>query len=844
MKTFIQLVCTLIITTAFFCLGNKVYGVGASVPFTDSEAEAGTLGGGASLVSMVFPQTNNPENLQEASGAAYVTLTGTGQSVSWVNNSGQNITAINFRIQIPDAPAGGGTTNTIDLYVNGTLRQAITVSSTQVYIYGTPGVNDQNPADGDGRRMWDEFHLFISGAAIASGSTIMLKKDSGNTASFYNIDLIDLEVPPAPLTQPANSLSIMSYGAVSNSPSTDNTSVIQSCINDAKSQGKSVWIPVGTFYTGKSSTSGLTVPSGVTVNGAGEWYSTLYSNPKNPSSGGNMIAVNGATLQNFTLDCNSTYKGCASAMNMSGTNWFVNSIWVHHTSLAVWGAGVNGTIGNIRVNNTWSDGLNLNNFSGSSNIGTNLKATNNFIRFTGDDGLAINGTDSSGHTPMNGVLVADNTLVETGGRLVVYGGNNVTITNNYTHDVILNDGIQIGYEQQTANISNVLAQGNLSLRCGNAAYGGEPETLIGSQNTTYSDNGTNKSYSDSHITFIGNTINDAYFSGLQLQICTNVVVENNTINSPGLSGIDIISYAFGSALIATNFVSDVASGQSAYTDHSTAGFLATVVNNSWQTVSQGDATADSSDDGVNVPGNGNDGNLSTRWAASTGTYPQWWAVDLGDKYILQSATIDWYNAASRYYQYDIQVSSDGVNYTTVVNKTGNTTMGNTTDTFSATNRYVRVYVTGASAGYASFYECQLFGNPVPGVLLSQGEPTTASSDDGVNFSSNANDGNTTSTRWAASTGSFPQTWTVNLGSSHTLKSVTTDWYNASSRYYQYQIQVSSDDVHFTTVVDKSGNTTDGNTTDTFSATGQYVRINVTGSSTGYASFYECQVFGN
>jgi hypothetical protein len=36
-------------------------------------------------------------------------------------------------------------------------------------------------------------------------------------------------------------------------------------------------------------------------------------------------------------------------------------------------------------------------------------------------------------------------------------------------------------------------------------------------------------------------------------------------------------------------------------------------------------------------------------------------------------------------------------------------MGDTTDTFTATGRYVRVTVTGASAGFASFYECKVNG---------------------------------------------------------------------------------------------------------------------------------------
>ena len=843
MKTFIQLVCTLIITTAFFCIGNKVYGVGAVTPFISYEAEAGLLGGGAAMYYLTNPpidQYSSPE--LEASGHAFVQLASTGQYVQWTNNTGQSITAINLRSCIPDASGGGGIVSTIDMYVNGTFRQAFSVNSQQNYNYeGTNynGQTDKNPADGHPRNFWNDTHAFVTGAAIASGSTIRFEKDSGNTASFYDIDVVDLEAPPAALGQPANSLSIVSYGAVANSNSVDNTTAINNCFAAAKAQGKVAWIPSGTFYF--NATKGGLKATGITIAGAGPWYSTLYRFAPNGTGGAaNMITANSCTLSNVLLDCNGWSRDGGNnngAVNFSGTNWVVNNVWIQHVTSAFWCGGFGGIAENCRVLSVWSDGGNFNNFDAAGDIGINLTYSNQFVRGTGDDSMAINATDTAGHTPMNNIAYVNNTSIDAyGGKgIAVYGGHNLTITNNLITSSARYDGMAVGYFEQTAAISNALVQGNVLLGCGGNGYNQMSAGLqvgIDATNVT-----------DTHITFIGNTISDSLFGGFLVKDCSSLVFQGNTIDAPSQGGITIESTALGNGLFTNNVVSDLNTGESAFANFS-GSFAATSSETSWQIVSQGDATADSSDDGVNVPANGNDGDLTTRWAASTGTYPQWWAVDLGDKYILQSATIDWYNAASRYYQYDIQVSSDGVNYTTVVNKTGNTTMGNTTDTFSATNRYVRVYVTGASAGYASFYECQLFGNPVPGVLLSQGEPTTASSDDGVNFSSNANDGNTTSTRWAASTGSFPQTWTVNLGSSHTLKSVTTDWYNASSRYYQYQIQVSSDDVHFTTVVDKSGNTTDGNTTDTFSATGQYVRINVTGSSTGYASFYECQVFGN
>src|ERR1700744_853807 len=57
---------------------------GATTPFTPYQAPEGTLGGGASVVSLTSaPATQYDSPQGEASGHAYVQLTGTGQSVQW-----------------------------------------------------------------------------------------------------------------------------------------------------------------------------------------------------------------------------------------------------------------------------------------------------------------------------------------------------------------------------------------------------------------------------------------------------------------------------------------------------------------------------------------------------------------------------------------------------------------------------------------------------------------------------------------------------------------------------------------------------------------------------------------
>jgi hypothetical protein len=155
----------------------------------------------------------------------------------------------------------------------------------------------------------------------------------------------------------------------------------------------------------------------------------------------------------------------------------------------------------------------------------------------------------------------------------------------------------------------------------------------------------------------------------------------------------------------------------------------------------------------------------------------------------------------------------------------------------------KVYVPTFS-GYLAVYGLGATNAPPPPAPLSQGKPVTASSAQHANPASNGNDGSL-STRWSAGSGGVPQWWRVDLGASHTLSSVTVNWYNSASVYYQYKIEGSSDDISYTTLVDKTGNTSLGDSTDTFTATARYVRVTITFvSGSGWASLYECKVFGN
>ncbi len=105
-----------------------------------------------------------------------------------------------------------------------------------------------------------------------------------------------------------------------------------------------------------------------------------------------------------------------------------------------------------------------------------------------------------------------------------------------------------------------------------------------------------------------------------------------------------------------------------------------------------------------------DGNLETRWGTIDGSVPAWWQVDLGDIYELAGIGINWYNEAIRAHQYRVEISEDGEEFTTVVDKTDNITFGPTADGIGRSARYVRITITGVHPqGWPSICEVRVYG---------------------------------------------------------------------------------------------------------------------------------------
>src|SRR5882757_5983725 len=560
---------------------------GAATPFVTVEAETGTLAGGATLRALTpgaaAPTAASLEG--EASGYSLVELKTAGSSVTLPNNTGKSANTLVIRASIPDAAAGGGITASLNLYVNGVYRQAVTLSSKQAwnYLNSTTTPDDPN-AGGMPYRFYNEFPVWVTGTPIAAGSTIKFQKDAANTAAVYDIDSVDLESVGAALTQPANSLSVVTYGA---DPSfvKDSTVAIQNTVNAAKTAGKSVWIPAGKYLTNSLAGTALNF-TGVKVQGAGMWYTTLYRKVPLPTPAGwrsQILVGSGTTLTDVQIDTNAIWRvvggtgGADYGVNASGSGgWLIDRIWTRHTD-ANWLSGTNGIVQNSRTEDSYGDGFNVNNGNTptADKAGKNITVQNNFARNTGDDSFATySDAGPSGTNPqVDGTKILNNTAIAPwwANGIRVAGGQNVEVRDNLVNSVSSNNAMDIsvfgdtGHPLESATVSgNVLLGGGgwNGVRSGVHISSPSATSLFSTAYTT--------------VTMTGNILSGSLRAGLYIdKTRVNVTFTGNTIDHPAKQGIWITSGVTGTGTISGNTVTNLLSGPVAQQNDSSATFKIT-----------------------------------------------------------------------------------------------------------------------------------------------------------------------------------------------------------------------------------------------------------------------------
>ncbi|GGM15992.1 glycosyl hydrolase [Streptomyces fumigatiscleroticus] len=406
-------------------------GRGAHMPYDMYEAEDGTLGGGADVVG---PNRTVGDLAGEASGRKAVKLDATGEYVEFTTRA--STSTLVTRFSLPDAPGGGGTESTIDVYVDGVFKKALPLTSKYAWLYGAETAPGNSPGAGAPRHIYDEAHILL-GETVPKGSRIRLQKDSANT-STYAIDFVNLE-QVSPVADPDPS----AYTVPAGFTHQDVQNALDKVRMDTSGKLVGVYLPPGDYETsGKFQVYGKAVD----VVGAGPWYTAFHapSSQENTDVGFRVDATaKGSTFKGFSYFGNYTSRidGPGKVFDFSNVSDIViDDIWAEHMVCLYWGANTDRiTIENSRIRNTFADGVNMTNGS------TDNLVTNNDARATGDDGFALfSAIDAGGADEKNNVYEnLTSTLTWRAAGVAVYGGYNNTFRNIRIADTLVYSGITI-----------------------------------------------------------------------------------------------------------------------------------------------------------------------------------------------------------------------------------------------------------------------------------------------------------------------------------------------------------------------------------------------------------------
>ena len=469
-----------------------VAGRGAVVDFLEQEAENAATNGaviGSDRSAYTLPA--------EASGRRAVKLA-PGQYVEFTLPAAAN--AINVRYSIPDAPGGGGLTAPLEVTVNGGHKKSMTLTSRYAWLYNQyPFSNDPDagllhpdwwitecacvpafttpaPVIATPFRpmhFYDEQRLLL-GKTYRAGDRVRLTAPAGSTAAWTVIDLLDSERVGRPHVNLA-AANVLLFGA---DPigRRDSGDAFDRAIAFAKRHSLKVYIPPGTYQVNRH-----IIVDDVTIEGAGNWYTIIKGREValgTPAPDGSVhtgvgfygkdASVGGSSnvhLSGFTIEGDVRERIDTDQVNGVGgamSNSTIDGLYIRHTKVGMW---FDGPMTNLRLTNNIivdqiADALNFH-----SGV-TNSVASDNFIRNTGDDALAMwsektaNANNTFDHNTVQTPTLANG--------IAIYGGTDNTVSNNLIADPIREgSGIQVGSRfGAEAFTGRLLITNNTTVRAG------------------------------------------------------------------------------------------------------------------------------------------------------------------------------------------------------------------------------------------------------------------------------------------------------------------------------------------------------------------------------------------
>ncbi len=442
-------------------------GRGATVGFAEQEAENAATNG-----TIIGPSTAAYTLPAEASGRSAVSLT-PGQYVEFTLPSAAN--AINVRYSLPDAPTGGGVTSPLKVTVNGSGAHTMSLTSQYAWLYSVyPFSNDPNSGDINlddyviecacvpsqttpvptfptpfrPNHFYDEQRLLL-GKTYKAGDKIRLTVPAG--ASTTVIDLLDSQLVAAPkidlLAAERARVRCRPVRRARLRPAFDKA------IAFAQKWHLKVYVPPGTYQVNRH-----IIVDNVTIEGAGNWYTIIKGHQvtlATPAPDGSVhtgvgfygkdASVGGSTnvhLSGFAIEGDVRDRVDTDQVNGIGgalSNSTIDGLYIQHTKVGIW---LDGPMTNLKITNNIivdqiADGINFH-----TGV-TNSSASNNFIRNTGDDAMAMwsqtieDANDTFDHNTVQTPVIANG--------IALYGGTDNTVSNNLIADPIREgSGLQIG----------------------------------------------------------------------------------------------------------------------------------------------------------------------------------------------------------------------------------------------------------------------------------------------------------------------------------------------------------------------------------------------------------------
>ncbi len=376
--------------------------------------------------------------------------------------------AVTVRYSIPDAPAGGGITAPLDVAVNGRHARTATLTSQYSWLYNQyPFSND--PGAGLLHPDWwitecscvpaattpapvittpfrpshfyDEQRVRLD-RVYAAGAKVRLTAPAGSNAAWTVIDLLDSQLVGLPHVE-LTAVNVLLFGA-DPTGGRESADAFDKAIALAKRLHRKVYLPPGTYQVNRH-----VVVDDVTIVGAGSWYTTVKGHEvalgapapdgsvhtgvgfygKDAASGGSRnvhlsgFAVEGDVRERVDTDQVNAVGGAMSDSTIKG-------LYLHHTKVGLW---FDGPMTNTRVEGNViadqiADGLNFH-----TGV-TNSVVSNNFVRNTGDDGLAMWSEEVG-----NAGNAFDHNTVQTptlANGIAIYGGTDTTVSDNLVADPI------------------------------------------------------------------------------------------------------------------------------------------------------------------------------------------------------------------------------------------------------------------------------------------------------------------------------------------------------------------------------------------------------------------------